>query len=129
MADTIAQILAKAERSIEGAEALRERGLYEFSVSRAYYAMFYLAEALLLKKGLSFSRHSAVIAAFGEHFAKPRVINPVLHQHLREAFAERQVGDYAFEDTITAEDAQLQIDRAKAFLEIARRWLTSQETQ
>lgn len=123
MSDAIAQILVKAERSIEGAEALRERGLHEFSVPRAYYAMFYAAEALLLAKGLSFSTHKAVIAAFGEHLAKPRLIDPMLHQHLIKAFEKRQVGDYAFGDIVTPEDAQLQIDRAKVFLQAARQWL------
>lgn len=125
MADTIARILTKAERSIEGAAVLQERGLSEFSVSRAYYAMFYIAEALLLKKGLSFSKHSAVISAFGEHFAKPRVLDPTFHQYLREAFADRQVGDYSFQESITDADARLQIDRAKAFLETARQWFAS----
>lgn len=125
MVDTIARILRKAERSIEGAEVLQERELCEFSVSRAYYAMFYIAEALLLRKGLSFSKHSAVISAFGEHFAKPRVLDPIFHQYLREAFTDRQVGDYAFQDSITATDAQLQIDRAKVFLDVARQWLAS----
>ena len=123
MADVIAQILAKAERSIQGAEVLFQRGLYDFSVSRAYYAMFYGAEVLLLKKGLSFSKHSAVISAFGKHFAKPRLIDPVFHQYLAEGFDERQLADYAFEEEIAREDAQLQIDRAKAFLQTARDWL------
>jgi uncharacterized protein (UPF0332 family) len=32
--------------------------------------MFYVAQAFLAGEGLSFSKHSAVIAAFGQHFAK-----------------------------------------------------------
>ena len=36
-----------------------------FAASRAYYAMFYAAEALLQSRGLAFSKHSAVHAAFG----------------------------------------------------------------
>ena len=40
-------LVQKAERSIRGARVLMEDGLHEFAVSRAYYAMFYLAEALL----------------------------------------------------------------------------------
>lgn len=32
--------------------------------------MLYIAEAFLLEKGLTFSKHSAVISAFGKHFAK-----------------------------------------------------------
>ena len=123
MSNAVAQILAKAERSIQGAEVLFQRGLYDFSVSRAYYAMFYVAEALLLSKGLSFSTNRGVIAAFGEYFAKPNLLDPTFHGHLIAASEKRQIGDYAFEKKITAEDAQLQIDRAKAFLQAARDWL------
>lgn len=41
------------------------------AASRAYYAMFYLAQAVLLSDGMAFSKHSAAIGAFGEHFVKP----------------------------------------------------------
>lgn len=121
--DESSKILARASQSIDAAEALHERGLFGFSVSRAYYAMFYLAEALLLAKGLAFSKHSAVIAAFGEHFAKPKLLDPTLHQYLVEAFDKRQIGDYAFEEEIGPDDAKRQIERARAFLKIAHAWL------
>ena len=43
--------------------------LYDIAVSRAYYAMFYCAEALLDADGLAFSSHAAVVSGFGLHFA------------------------------------------------------------
>jgi len=58
------------------------------------YAMFYVAEALLLSRGLAFSKHSAVIAAFGKEFAKEGVLPAELHAHLREASDARNVADY-----------------------------------
>ena len=60
----------KGRRSLAASHRLYAQGDYDFAASRAYYAMFYLAEALLLSQGLSFSKHSAVIAGFGEHFVK-----------------------------------------------------------
>jgi uncharacterized protein (UPF0332 family) len=66
-----ATLLRKARKSLRGAHVLADQEcLYDFSVSRAYYAMFYVAQALLLSEGLAYSKHSGVIAAFGEHFAK-----------------------------------------------------------
>ena len=62
-------MLRLSEESLEAAKLLLERGYPAFASSRAYYAMFGAAEALLLSKELSFSKHSAVIAAFGQHFA------------------------------------------------------------
>lgn len=59
-------LLEKAARSLQAAKLLNQEGLSEFATTRAYYAMFYVAEAFLEGEGLSFSKHSAVIAAFGQ---------------------------------------------------------------
>lgn len=98
-------------------------GLHEFAVSRAYYAMFYLAEALLLDDGLAFSKHSAVIAAFGQHFVRTGRLPAEIHAHLREAQDQRNIGDYGTGDAPGAEQAGGQIRRAEQFLDAARRLL------
>ena len=59
-----AALLRKAHTSLRAARLLAKDQLYDFAVSRAYYTMFYMAEALLLGQGLSYSKHSAVLAAF-----------------------------------------------------------------
>lgn len=51
-------LLEKASQSIQAAKNLRRDGYLDFAASRAYNAMFYVAEALLLEDGLSFSGHS-----------------------------------------------------------------------
>ena len=58
-------LLEEARDSISAAELLLSGGFPGYAVSRAYYAMFYVAEAFLEGLGLSFSKHSAVIAALG----------------------------------------------------------------
>lgn len=63
-------LLQKAQSSIDAAKLLVSEEFYDFAVSRAYYAMFYIAEAILLDDELNYSKHSAVIAAFGKHFVK-----------------------------------------------------------
>jgi uncharacterized protein (UPF0332 family) len=62
-------LLDKAERSIEAAQSLTDQDFHDFAISRGYYAMFYIAEALLDHEGLSFSIHAAVISAFGRYLA------------------------------------------------------------
>lgn len=47
-------LIEKAERSLLAAQQLVHQKFHEFAVSRAYYAMFYVAEALLDQEGLSF---------------------------------------------------------------------------
>ena len=87
-------LLSKAYDSVRAAKLLSDAGLYDFAVSRAYYAMFYVAEAFLLGVGLSFSRHAGVIAAFGERFAKTGIVPVELHRYLIEGQDKRNVGDY-----------------------------------
>ena len=78
--------------------------------------MFYVAEALLLSKGLAYSKHSAVIAAFGKEFAKTGVLPAEFHGHLREAFDARSVADYQAQADLTEETAMTHISRAERFL-------------
>lgn len=78
--------------------------------------MFYAAEAALEEKGLRFSSHSAVIAAFGREFAKPGIVDRVLHRYLIAAAAARQESDYSVHSNITTEEASEHIERAKQFV-------------
>jgi uncharacterized protein (UPF0332 family) len=94
-------LLNKARENINAAEPLFKEGYIEIASSRAYYAMFYTAEALLSTKGLAFSSHSAVISAFGKEFAKTNLLAQEHHHHLKDAFEIRQVSDYGTEGQLT----------------------------
>jgi uncharacterized protein (UPF0332 family) len=50
LTDAPQALLQKARRTIQSAHLLRADGDFDSAVSRAYYAMFYVAEALLLWK-------------------------------------------------------------------------------
>jgi uncharacterized protein (UPF0332 family) len=113
------KLLAKAEESLNAGKLMHQNGYYDFAASRAYYTMFYIAEAFLLEHGLAFSKHSAVIAAFGEKFAKTKIVPTELHSYLREGQDSRNVGDYHVGRPLNREDAALQITRAEKFLEAA----------
>lgn len=49
-------IIRKAQESLEAARLLAGKGFFSFAASRSYYDMFYIAEALLLGEGLTFSK-------------------------------------------------------------------------
>lgn len=114
--DEIKKLLQKAERNITIAKDEFDREVYEVSVSRAYYAMFYCAEALLLTKDLRFSKHSAVHSAFGEFFAKTKEINPDLHRMLLDVFEARSNSDYEYMIEITKEEAEKVLKDAEYFV-------------
>ena len=114
-------LLTKAQRSFRVAEGLLEGGHADFAASRAYYGCFYTAEALLLSEGLSYSRHSQVVAQFGQRFAKTGELDARYHRLLIEAFGLRQAADYsALPDTVSEEDARHVIREGRAFLAAAR---------
>ncbi len=117
------KLLAKAVRALEVAERLRESKDAEFAVGRAYYAMFYVAEALLNEKALRFRKHGGVHAAFAEHFVKTGLLDSRYHRWLLEAFSKRIIGDYGIEAELTSEDADLLIGQAHEFLTAAKELL------
>lgn len=112
-------LLQKAVRSLQAAKVLNQNALPEFAASRAYYTMFYIAEAFLEGEGLAFSRHSAVIAAFGQQFARTGRVPAEFHRALITAEQIRLQGDYNIDPGLTAEQAATQIIRAEQFLELA----------
>jgi uncharacterized protein (UPF0332 family) len=113
-------LLEKAQESLGAAELLAKNEYFDFAVSRAYYTMFYVAEAFLLGEGSAFSKHSSVIASFGQLFAKSGRIPSQFHRYLIEAGDSRNVGDYDSGSGLSKEDVELQISRAKEFLVLAK---------
>jgi uncharacterized protein (UPF0332 family) len=114
-------LLEKAQRAIQAAQTLLAAGnLPDFATGRAYYAMFYIAEALLEEKKLRFSKHGGVHGAFGEHYVKTGLFDPKFHRWLLNAFDQRIEGDYGAEVIAIAEDAEKLIAQAEEFLEAAR---------
>jgi len=93
MTKDAAELIKKAKESVSAAELLISQGYNDFAVSRAYYAMFYVAEACLSSLGQSFSSHSAVHSAFGREFAKQGRLDPKFHRWLLDARDMRNVGE------------------------------------
>ncbi len=112
-------LLKKAKDSLRAARLLSEADLDDFSVSRAYYTLFYIAEAFLLAQGLSFSSHAAVISAFGQHFARTGKVPVEFHRRLIDAQDMRPRGDYDIDADLTQMDALELIAAAEQFLELA----------
>ena len=110
------QLLAKAQDAIEAAELLLQGGKNSFAAGRAYYAMFYAAEAVLYEQGLEFRKHGGVHAAFGEHFAKTGELDTEYHRYLLEAFESRLEADYGVEVVLSESAVNEMIQRARDFL-------------
>jgi len=90
----IEDLIKKAKRFLRTAELALNDGDYDSCVSRCYYAMFFMAEAVLLTEGSKASSHKGVISLFGKHFVKTGVFKKDLGKSLNDAYDMRQAGDY-----------------------------------
>jgi len=111
------RLLAKASESIAAAKLLLQSHHAEFAVSRAYYAMFYLASAMLLAQNRRFKSHSGLHTAFAEHVTKAGLLPNEMHEWLVNAGNERIIGDYSAREHFTAAEATTHIERASMFFE------------
>ena len=112
-------LILQAKDSHLAARLLLDNGFSGFAASRAYYSMFYVAQAFLLEQELAYSSHSATIAAFGKEFCHGGNVPPEYHKFLRIAFDFRHKGDYGKRGRVSTDVAQTQIDRAGEFLRLA----------
>ena len=78
------ELIQKSRQSIIAARLLLDNGFPGYAAARAY-AMFYIAEAFLDGEGMSFSKHSAVIGAFGREFARTGRVPAEFHRFLIDA--------------------------------------------
>lgn len=89
-------------------------------MSRAYYAMFFAARALLLSRGLNARTHSGLVGLLYEHFVRAGPLERDVAGLLPSAMAARHEADYGFPDTATEEEARETIADAQRFLARAR---------
>ncbi len=117
-------IISKARESLNASQHLAAGGYADFAIARAYYAMFYAAQALLLENGLVYSKHGSLLAAVGQHLVRPGIIPAQLHRNLINAYNARLIGDYKTGSQFTAQDAAARIVEAEEFLTAAEEELT-----
>ena len=63
---------------------LADKGYFDFAVSRAYYCMFYLAEATLLEEQLGLLQARGRHCGFRTVFAKTGRVSTQFHRYLME---------------------------------------------
>lgn len=113
------ELLLVAKREARTARRNAEEKDYRSACNRAYYAMFHIATAFVLEKGLEFSKHSAVISAFGQRVVLEEGLPREYHKILSAAFERRNIADYDVMVSITKEDAIELVNYAERFVELA----------
>lgn len=86
--------MERAREAFAAAEMLAEGGSWTATVNRLYYACFYAVSALLLRQGLSSSKHSGVRSFFNHDFVRTGRVPADLAHFYNDLFSVRQQGDY-----------------------------------
>ena len=108
--------LLRAEDSLAGSGEMLENGRYDIAASRAYYAAFYAARALLLHAGIDRGKHSGVIAAIQQEFVKSGELPAEAGAAIRRLFRLRSVGDYGSPEHVTVDEAREAMELAQCFV-------------
>ncbi len=119
----IEYLISKSKRFLRTAELVFKDGDYDSCASRCYYAMFFMAQAVLITKNINASSHKGVISLFGEYFIKPKIFDVNLGKYFRKVYNLRQKGDYGVGFMINKEDAEECLKMAKIFVEEVERYL------
>jgi uncharacterized protein (UPF0332 family) len=118
--------LQRAETSIKAAKDMIEKEYYDIAASRAYYAAFYAASALLLKENIDTNKHSSVIASIHRLFVKEGKLDKEQGRNLNWLFDLRGVGDYGMSEHVSSGEAYKSIKVAEEFLASAIQILNSE---
>lgn len=119
----IKDFMKKAEKFLTTAQQALNAGDYDSCVSRCYYAMFFMGEAVLLTKNLSASSHKGVISLFGEHFIKTGIFDKEIGKAINDAYDKRLIGDYGIGFSITEAEARDLLEIAKNFVQKLKDYL------
>jgi uncharacterized protein (UPF0332 family) len=114
--------LKRAHRALKTGHLALDDQDYIAAVNRAYYAIFYAANALLATKGLERSKHSGVIAAFRQYFVKTGLIEVEYSDLYGTIMGDRHDGDYSL-DVLSYETAARDLDWSERFVNRIERLL------
>ncbi len=115
--------LEMAREELDTARENIAHGRFRAAVSRAYYAVFYMASAALFSRSVVRGKHSGVESAFSEYLVKPGYVEVEFGRLYQKARRQREEADYA-EDVVVDEatarqilaDAERFVDRLERFL-------------
>jgi uncharacterized protein (UPF0332 family) len=110
------QEIKSSQERLEAAEILLKNGKIVDSISRAYYAMFHAARALLYLYGVEPRTHEGVIREFSRIIIEEKLMDKKFGRNLRQTFEMRESSDYRVGVIFEEEDAKDVLEKAKEFV-------------
>lgn len=114
--DKIDRLLKKSQKYLQSAAVLLELEDYDSCVSRAYFAMFYSAQALMLRKRNTLPRTQSLRTVFIESYVTTGRLPDRAGIAFSDAASLQEMADYGFDFVITQEAAEHILQEAEAFV-------------
>lgn len=109
--------LNKAEEVYAAAVLLYNAGQWNSAVNRLYYACFYAASALLLKRGIGAKSHAGVISKFSESVVRTHEMSADEYKVYSKLLNWRTKGDYSDMFDFCKEDLDDVMEPTRIFLD------------
>ena len=113
----IAYRIEQARETITEAELLFKNNKLRAAVNRVYYGMFYCLLALGLKNKFETSKHQQLIGWFNKNFIHTGKIDLKYGEMIKDAFRNRNKGDYETEVIFKQEQVVALIADMKDFIQ------------
>lgn len=108
--------IQQADEAISASALLMNAGHYRGAINRAYYAMFYAAQALIVQDRAKIRKHSGVLSYFDREFVKTGKIDKTFSKWLHRLFDLRQDADYGDMYEPTREQCDEALENAREFV-------------
>jgi uncharacterized protein (UPF0332 family) len=112
--------LQRSEEALRAADELLRLGLHNDSVSRAYYAAYHCARAVLFTRELESKTHRGVNQLLGLHWVRPGALPMEATALLARLEDRRECSDYAAGLRFGADEAAESAQQARAFIAFCR---------
>ena len=117
--------MVKGNEALHAAEELLRLGLFNDAVSRAYYAAYHWARALLFTQGIESKTHRGLVQLVGLHFVRTQRLSVEATTMLGQLANQREASDYTTSLRFDAKEATEVVRQASAFIELCRPLLPS----
>ena len=121
----IAYRLTKAEEVYNAALILYDATQWNSAINRLYYACFYSASALLLKRGIGAKSHAGVIAKFSEEVVRTGEMTADEYRIYSKLLNWRTKGDYSDMFDFSKDDLDDVLQPTRAFLDKVTELITA----
>lgn len=116
MDEKIDALLRKAQAYLRSAAVLLELEDFDSTASRAYFAMFYAAQAALLQETQALSSKQGIRSAFIERFVDHGPLPERAGEAFERASELQEMGDFAYDFAVTESEAEFVLAEAEAFV-------------